>query len=69
MLDVDFVIKFGEWIEQNEYDVVRIFCYFSFYAFVVIWVGSIVYRNIPEEEEEEDEQDEQNNDVSDKDER
>lgn len=64
MSDIEFVIKFGEWIRQNEYDAVKIFCYLSFFAFVVIWIGSIFYRNIPEEEEEEDEQD---NDVSDKD--
>ena len=64
MLDIEFVIKFGEWIRQNEYNAFKIFRYLSVFAFAVIWIGSIVYRNIPEEEEEEDEQD---NDVSDKD--
>ena len=62
-MDIEFVIRFGEWIRQNEYDAVNIFCYLSFFAFVVIWIASIVYKNIPEEEEE----DEQDNDVSDKD--
>ena len=64
MVDIEFVIKFGEWIRQYEYDPVKIFCYLSFFAFVVIWIGSIFYKNISEEEEEEDEQDD---DVRDKD--
>lgn len=64
MSDIEFVIKFGEWVRQNGYDPVKIFCYLSFFAFVVICIASIVYKNIPEEEEGEDEQD---NDVSDKD--
>lgn len=64
MTDIEFVIKFGEWIRQNEYDPVKIFCYLSFFAFAVIWIASIFYKNISEEEEEEDEQDD---DVRDKD--
>lgn len=64
MTDIEFVIKFGEWIRQNEYDPVKIFCYLLFFAFAVILIASIFYKNISEEEEEEDEQD---NDVSDKD--
>lgn len=64
MMDIEFVIKFGEWIRQNEYDAVKIFCCLLFFEFVVLWIATIVYKNIPEEEEEEDEQD---NDVSDKD--
>jgi hypothetical protein len=64
MTDIEFVIKFGEWIRQNEYDPVKIFCYLSFFCFFLIWIASIFCKNIPEEEEEEDEQDD---DVRDKD--
>lgn len=47
-MDIEFVIKLGELIRQNEYDAVKIFCYLSFFAFVVIWIASIVYKNIQE---------------------
>ena len=64
LLDIEFVIKFGEWIRQNGHDAVEFFYYLSSFAFAIILIGCIFYKNISEEEEEEDEQD---NDVSDKD--